>query len=117
VDAPHLDGLRVNAVQTAENGVIGADTFFDFHQEAERVWATYAGSRIEREYLVGTVRGHAFELRYSQMQSDGTLDCGHSDCELERSEEGLVRSVEHFEWASRPGGGINVIQEVREVAG
>lgn len=110
----HLDGLRMNAVQTAANGVINADTVFEFCQSAERVWATYAGGPIDRGYLVGIVRGIEFEFRYCQLEKDGTLAGGHSNCELQMSHDSRVQIVEHFEWESRSGKGTNIIQELRE---
>lgn len=112
-NAIDLNGLRMNAVQTASNGVVDADTVFEFSQSGERVWATYSGGLVERGYLVGVVHDDRLEFRYCQIQVNGTLDGGHSRCELRRSEDALVQIVEHFEWGSRPGGGTNVIQELR----
>ena len=108
-----LNGLRMHVAETASNGVVNAETYFDFHQDEDRVWAEYAGGGIERGYLVGTVRGAAFEFRYCQMQTDGKADGGRSNCELRRNSAGHMQIVEHFEWGSRPGGGTNVFEEVR----
>lgn len=112
-NAIDLNGLRMNAVQTASGGVVNADTVFEFAQSGERVWATYAGGLVERGYLVGILRDERLEFRYCQVQRDGTLDGGHSRCELRRSADGRAEIVEHFEWGSRPGGGTNVIREMR----
>ena len=113
----NLDGLRMNAVDTDDSGVSDADTLFEFHQEGANVWATYAGGSVARGYLVGIVRGAELEFRYCQMEADGALDGGHSNCVLKRNRDGLVQIVEFFEWASRPGSGTNVIQELRDEAG
>ncbi|MEZ5428999.1 MAG: hypothetical protein R2747_22325 [Pyrinomonadaceae bacterium] len=110
-----LDGLIANVPQTAPNGAVNEETIFRFRQKENRVWAEYAGGLIERGYLVGLVTGNRFVFRYCQMQFDGTFDGGKSDCRLERSPEGLVRIVENFEWASRPGEkGTNIIQQLPE---
>lgn len=105
-----LDGLQMNAVQTAPSGVIDARTVFDFHQTEDRVHATYTGGRVERGYLVGLVREERFEFHYCQLHTDGSADGGHSQCELRRSAEGRVQIVEHFEWGG--GKGTNVIEEL-----
>lgn len=100
----------MNAVQTASNGVVNAETVFRFRQDGERVHATYAGGRVEHGHLVGLVRGARLEFCYCQRHTDGSLDHGRSECELRRSADGLVQVVEHFEWGE--GKGTNVFQEL-----
>ena len=108
----NLHNLRMNAVETDENGVIDERTIFEFRQEGRSVHAEYSGGRIERGFLVGVIAGSSFEFRYCQLEAGGVLNGGESKCELRITEDSKVQIVEHFEWASRPGGGRNVIQEV-----
>ena len=108
-----LDGLRMNAVETDPNGVIGVETIFKFRQTGSRVYAEYAGGKIDQGYLVGVVDGAAFEFRYCQLEVDGSLNGGVSQCELARGEDSLIQIIEHFEWESRPGKGRNVFQELK----
>jgi hypothetical protein len=110
-----LDGLVMNAVATAPNGVVGVDTLFRVHQRGERVHARYAGGRVARGWLVGAVRGERFAFRYCQEHTDGHIGGGRSDCELTRGAVGRVRIVERFEWAA--GRGANVLQELADRAG
>jgi len=112
-----LDGLRMNAVDTDGSGISNEDTLFEFHQEGDNIWATYAGGSVARGYLVGTLRGANLEFRYCQMEADGALDGGHSNCVVKRNRDGLVQIVEFFEWTSRPGSGTNIIQELPGNAG
>lgn len=107
-----LNGLVANAVQTAPSGVVNAETRFTFRQEGARVWAEYSGGRIARGFLVGLREGDRLTFRYCQLQTDGTLDGGESHCELGESAEGLIQIIERFAWASRPGTGENVIQQL-----
>ncbi len=51
--AKSLDGLRMNATVTAENGVIGEDTIFLFRESGQLVSAEYSGGRVVQGYLVG----------------------------------------------------------------
>ena len=106
-----LDGLTMNAVRTAPNGVVGPETIFEFRQEGDLVQASYAGGRVAAGHLIGRLRGDRLEFRYCQTHADGGLDGGRSECELRRSEAGLVQIVERFAWDG--GTGTNVIQEWR----
>ena len=108
----NFDGMIMNAVETDENGVIGPETLFQFHQSGQHVHAEYSGGRVERGYLVGIIEGAHFEFRYCQLETDGTLNGGVSICEIGVSNSGLVQIIENFEWGSRPGGGRNVIQQL-----
>lgn len=102
----------MNAVETDVNGVIGVDTIFKFKQSGDHVSAEYAGGRVRQGFLVGINSGTTLVFRYCQTETDGILNGGESSCRLEIGETGLVRIIEDFEWASRPGGGRNVIQEL-----
>jgi hypothetical protein len=108
----NLDGRQMNAVQTAANGVINRDTVFHFTQERDAVWASYTGGRIVRGFLVGVARDAKLTFHYCQLETGGTLNNGHSDCELHRTADGLIEIVEHFQWASRAGTGMNIIREI-----
>lgn len=107
-----LDGLTMNAVRTAPNGVVNADTRFRFEQDGQRVRASYAGGRVERGHLLGVVEGATLEFCYCQTHVDGSMDAGRSQCELRIGEGGALQIVEHFEWSG--GSGTNIIQELVE---
>jgi uncharacterized protein YndB with AHSA1/START domain len=107
-----FDGLRMNAVKTAENGVVNADTLFRFRQRGSEVAADYAGGGVVDGHLVGLVDGARMRFRYAQLERGGVLNGGASECEIERTDDGRLRLVEHFQWESRPGGGTNVIEEL-----
>ncbi len=103
----------MNAVVTAENGVIGIDTVFTFRESGEFVSAEYSGGQVIQGYLVGVRTASVFSFRYCQFDSLGNLDGGESHCDIEVAGDGRIRIVERFEWASRPGGGENVLEEIR----
>lgn len=107
----NLDGLRMNATSTSANGVVNAETVFEFHQEGDAVWASYAGGFIQYGFLVGTIEGNALRFKYCQRQNDGVLDGGSSVGEVQRN-DGRTRIIERFDWASREGGGENIFEEI-----
>lgn len=109
-----LDGVKMNVVKTAENGVVNHDTIFHFVQKEHVVTAEYEGGKIRKGFLVGTFRNaNQLEFSYCQMQLDGKLDNGVSTCEVAKNADGKITLTEHFEWKSRPGEfGTNVFQEL-----
>ncbi len=107
----NLDGVKMNVVSTSPNGVVDAETVFHFHQEGDAVWAEYEGGQIQRGFLVGILEGSTLKFRYCQGQTDGDLDGGASVGEVGLN-NGRVRIVERFDWASREGGGINIFEEL-----
>jgi len=109
-----LDKIRMNVVKTDACGVVNHETIFHFSQNNGVVEAEYAGGKIQRGFLVGRFNGvNHLVFSYCQMQIDGKLDNGTSECEVAKDEDGKVTLTEHFEWASRPGEfGTNVFKEV-----
>lgn len=108
----NLNNIRMNVIETSNNGVVNKDTIFHFKQEGQWVHANYNGGPIKKGYLVGKVDNNHLEFTYCQIQFDGTLDNGKSTVELEKS-NGKIRLIEHFEWDSRPGIiGTNIFQEL-----
>jgi len=109
-----LDGIKMNVIKTAENGVVNHETIFQFLQKDGVVSAEYQGGKIRKGFLVGKISAqNQLEFSYCQMQLDGKLDNGVSTCQLSKNENGKITLTEHFEWKSRPGEfGTNVFQEL-----
>lgn len=109
-----LDGIKMNVIKTADNGVVNQDTIFIFSQDDDVVTAKYQGGRILQGYLVGKLTAeNKLDFSYCQMQLDGKLDNGLSTCQVGKSDNGKLQLVENFEWKSRPGEfGTNIFQEL-----
>lgn len=109
-----LEGVKMNVVKTADNGVVNQDTIFFFSQKENVVSAEYQGGKILKGFLVGKLSTqNQLEFSYCQMQLDGKLDNGLSSCQLSKNDEGKLILIEHFEWKSRPGEfGTNIFQEL-----
>ena len=111
-DDASLDDRWMNVIRTASNGVVDHRTTFHFRQRGDRVWARYEGGEIQRGFLCGRREGDMLDFRYTQIQRDGVLDGGKSRCRVETGEDGRLRLVERFQWASREGAGENVFAEL-----
>jgi hypothetical protein len=108
-----LNNIKMNVIETAENGVVNKDTIFDFTQKDNYVEAKYSGGKIKNGFLVGLINENILEFSYCQLQTEGTLDNGGPRSELAISRKGKIRLIEHFEWKSRSGeSGINIFEEI-----
>ncbi len=109
----NLNNLKMNVIETAQNGVVNEQTIFDFVQKDSFVEAKYSGGKIKNGFLVGVIKENILEFSYCQLQTDGILDNGKSSSELAISTEGKIRLIEHFEWKSRSGeSGVNIFEEI-----
>lgn len=109
----NLNGVVMTVSATASNGVVDSDTRLWFQQKGSRVHARYRGGSISNGRLIGELDGESrLTFRYAQVEADGQLHAGRSQCELIRLADGRLRIVEHFEWRTRAGNGVNVFDEV-----
>jgi hypothetical protein len=108
-----LDKVRMTVIKTAANGVVGNQTIFTFSQKENYVSASYAGGRIRQGYLVGYLDRAKLFFSYCQLQVDGKIDNGQSDCDLSLDENKKLILTENFTWSSRENdGGVNVFREI-----
>jgi hypothetical protein len=108
----NLDHIKMNVIETAGNGVVNELTIFAFSQTGNSVSASYSGGQIHQGYLVGTLDQNKLSFSYCQLQTNGKLDNGQSECDI-LIENGKIRLIEHFTWASRNSEtGVNIFQEL-----
>lgn len=108
-----LDGRVLEGVSNANAGEVDTDTRFEFTQDGDRISATYAGGDIVEGYLVGTMDGSTWDIRYVQLNESGETATGHSVGELSELEEGRIRVEDEWKWESKSGSGESVLEEVR----
>lgn len=107
-----LDNIKMNVIETAGNGVVNEQTIFIFSQTGNFVSATYSGGQIHQGYVVGSLDQNKLSFSYCQLQTNGKMDNGQSECDI-LLENGKIRLIEHFTWASRNGeAGVNIFQEL-----
>src|SRR5258708_8709115 len=96
-----FENLKMNVITTAPNGVVNELTIFTFSQKDNFVSAIYSGGPIFKGYLVGTINRGKLLFSYCQLQLDGKTDNGQSKCEIVIGENGKIRLIEEFKWASK----------------
>ncbi|MDX1940038.1 MAG: hypothetical protein SFU99_05765 [Saprospiraceae bacterium] len=108
----NLNDVKMNVIETAGNGVVNQYTIFTFSQTDNIVSAAYSGGQILKGFLVGTLHQDKLVFSYCQLQTDGKMDNGNSECDI-FMQNGKIRLVEHFTWASRNReSGVNIFQEL-----
>ena len=106
-----MQGVEMCVSSTAAQGVVGVGTRIRFQQKGSRVFGRYAGGRVRRGWLVGTLSQGALVFRYAQIEASGELHAGRSLCTVGRLAAGRLRVIEHFRWTTRVGRGTNVFDE------
>jgi len=110
---PVLDKVKMNVVRTASNGIVNEETIFVFSQNDNFVSASYSGGKIKQGYLVGYLDNDKLIFSFCQLQIDGKIDNGQSVCELLINENGKIKLIENFKWATNNcETGINIFQEI-----
>ncbi|UVE94327.1 hypothetical protein [Dietzia sp. B32] len=106
-----LDGRVLVGVSNTGTGEVGSRTTFTYHEEGDVVWAEYRGGEVLRGYLVGTRSGVELQFRYVHLGSDGRTSSGVCDSVIEVLADGRVRFRETWQWESRAGSGVSVVEE------
>jgi hypothetical protein len=102
----------MHVVSTAEKGEVNTETTFRFTQEGIFVTAEYSGGKVRLGCLIGVIFAEELRFRYVQVDNSGRLDSGHSTCQISRKNDGRIQLIEHFNWDTREGSGINVFEEI-----
>ena len=108
------EGRRFRSVANSRGGDVGAETTFDYHQEGDVVWATYAGGAIRFGALVAKVDAAGnLEMRYHHVAADGDFKSGRCQSRPERLPDGRLRLHERWQWTEgAEGQGNSVIEEI-----
>ncbi len=107
-----LDGITMAPVATADVGEISDETLLKLERSGPLVTGRYRGGAIIEGYLIGFITGSDFRFRYIQTDKSGNLDAGMSNAIIEQLDDGRIRMIEHFQWATRPTSGTNIFEQV-----
>jgi hypothetical protein len=108
----NLNNVKMNVIETAGNGIVNELTIFTFSQKDNFISATYSGGQILKGYLVGILNQNKLSFSYCQLQTNGRMDNGQSECDILIENE-KIKLIEHFTWGSKNDEmGINIFQEL-----
>jgi hypothetical protein len=109
------DGKSFRAVVNAENGEVGSETVFHYHQDGNIVWAEYSGGSIAKGSIIAVVQpDDSLDMRYHHVNVSGDLMTGRCRSVPERLDDGRLRMHETWQWTSGDqSSGQSVIEEVK----
>lgn len=110
-----LDGRTFRSVRNTDNGDVGAETVFHYHQHGDIVWAEYHGGAVVRGHLLARVlETGQLDMRYHHLNDRGEFMLGTCLSTPERLPDGRLRFHESWQWLTGDGSaGTSVIEEVR----
>lgn len=105
-----LEGIQMNVIETAGNGVVNHETVFSFKQNGNVVSAKYAGGQVKNGFLSGRLENNQLHFKYAQQHFDSRVAGGSSTGEIRKLPNGKFQMIEYFDWEY--GKGRNVFQEL-----
>ncbi len=97
----------------SENGEVGEETAFYYQQSGTTLWADYAGGKIVRGQLVGSVSGDgALDFYYQHINKDRQVRTGKCHSIPHILEDGKLELHEEWQWLNGDKSkGISIIIE------
>jgi hypothetical protein len=117
----NLNGKTFRVVRNDGMGAeVTTDTIFHFRQESPvahgtcTVYADYSGGKVRTGKLVGILSADRTTMHhtYLQMNLDGVCHSGESTDEVRITERGKIQLIDSWEWKSRKGKGLCIMEEV-----
>ncbi|NVO00539.1 MAG: n-acetylglutamate synthase [Geobacteraceae bacterium] len=97
----NFDGKLFVSIANTENGEVGEDTVFHYHQDGDIVTAEYEGGSIAKGQLIAKVRGDGkLDMRYHHINCKGELMIGKCLSTPEIMEDGRMKLKEQWQWLS-----------------
>ncbi len=112
-------GRRFASVSNAPGGDVGAETTFDYGQDGDLVWASYAGGTVRYGTLIARrLDDGTLDARYQHLTIAGDLKTGICRTTPEVLPDGRLRLHEAWQWTSGDGArGSSVVEEVQSDLG
>jgi hypothetical protein len=88
-----------------------APSIFDYYERDGAIWGEYTGDTVTFGKFVGTRTGDTIWVSFVHvLVKDGTVVTGNGESELEITDDGLIRLVEHYEMFDLPQ--LSVCEEI-----
>jgi len=109
---PSLDGRRFRMVSSTTSAVDpDSPSVFSYWERDGAIWGDYEGDTVTFGRFVGTRTGDTIWVSFVHvLAADGTVVTGDGESELEITDAGLIRLVEHYEMHGAPQ--LSVCEEI-----
>jgi hypothetical protein len=97
----NLEGKIFTSLSNAENGEVGEDTLFYYHQEGAVVWAEYEGGAILKGHLIAKVlEDGRLQMNYHHLNTAGEIMLGKCSSTPVLLPDGRLKFQEEWQWLS-----------------
>lgn len=90
---------------------VNTDTTFCFVQKGNLVAAEYSGGLIQEGELIGYINHNNFYFSYQQTNLSGEQNSGRGCDTIELTNDGRLRLTDHWEWETKKGKGLCIMEE------
>ncbi len=113
----NLEGKVFISLSNTDNGEVGEDTRFYYHQDADIVWADYEGGSVLKGHLIAKVLDDGLlEMNYHHINKEGKLMIGKCLSTPEILTDGRLKFKEEWQWLSGDNSiGYSEIIEINDV--
>jgi hypothetical protein len=111
---PSLDGRAFKMVSSTTSAVDSdAPSVFHYFERGGLIWGEYTGDTVSFGRFVGTREGDGIRISFGHvLKEDGQVVTGSGASDIEVTDDGLLRLVEHYEMHGAPQ--LSVCVEVAE---
>ncbi|WP_341947012.1 hypothetical protein [Microbacterium sp. LWH11-1.2] len=111
---PSLDGRRFRMVSSTTSAVDPeAPSVFEYFERDGAIWGGYEGDTVTFGKFVGTRTGDTIWVSFVHvLVADGSVVTGDGESELELTDDGRIRLVEHYEMHGLPQ--LSVCEEIAD---
>ena len=96
-----LEGKTFRSATNSDNGDVGEETFFHYHQSGHLVWADYHGGEIVKGHLIASVLPSGqLDMRYHHVNRQGQIMIGKCLSTPALTPEGKLMFREEWQWLS-----------------
>jgi hypothetical protein len=113
----NLDGKTFRSIANTENGEVGSDTLFYYHQHGEIVTAEYRGGSIVTGHLIAKILFNGqLDIRYHHLNEKGEFMLGKCISTPELLPDGRLKFRESWQWLCGDFSlGYSEIEEVKNI--
>ncbi len=113
----NLEGKLFLSVTNSENGDVGVETLFHYHQDREIISADYYGGKIIKGHLLGVMLDNGqLDFYYHHVNNLHQVMIGKCLSTPEVLEDGRLRYMEQWQWLSGDKSkGESIVEEIDSV--
>lgn len=112
-----LEGKIFISISNTDNGEVGEDTLFHYHQDGNVVWAEYEGGEVLQGHLIAkVVDGGKLDMKYHHINKSGDMRLGSCISTPIQLDDGRLKFQEKWQWlCGDESSGYSEIVEVDSV--